>query len=68
MTVNEYLKQIDNVISNGKYKDNWQSLANHKTPDWYYKDKLKAFREEKERREIEKLNRLAAEQEACANE
>ena len=68
MTVNEYLNQIDDVIENGKYKDNWQSLANHKTPDWYYKDKLKAFREEKERREIEKLNRLAAEQEACANE
>lgn len=59
MTVNEYLKQIDNVIENGKYKDNWQSLANHKTHDWYYKDKLKAFREEKERREIEELNRLA---------
>lgn len=47
MAVNEYLKQIDNVIPNGKYKDNWQSLANHKTPDWYYKGKLKAFREEK---------------------
>ena len=30
--------------------------------------KLKAFREDKERREIEELNRLAAEQEACANE
>lgn len=30
--------------------------------------KLKAFREEKERREIEEFNRLAAEQEACANE
>lgn len=68
MTVNEYSKQIDNVIENGKYKDNWQSLANHKTHDWYYKGKLKAFREEKERREIEELNRLAAEQEACANE
>ena len=47
MAVNEYLKQIDNVIPNGKYKDNWQSLANHKTPDWYYKGKLTAFREEK---------------------
>ena len=68
MTVNEYLKQIDDVIANGKYKDNWQSLANHKAPGRYYKGKLKAFREEKERREIEELNRLAAEQEACANE
>ena len=68
MTVNEYSKQIDNVIENGKYKDNWQSLANHKTPDWYYKGKLKAFREEKERKEIEELNKLAAAQEVSSNE
>ena len=63
MTVNEYLKQIDDVIAKGKYKDNQQSLANHKTPDWYYKGKLKEFREEKERRGIEELNRLAQETE-----
>ncbi len=43
MTVNDYLKQIDDVIANGKYKDNWQSLANHKTPDWYYKGKFGIF-------------------------
>ena len=43
MTVNEYLKQIDSVIENGKYKDNWQSLSNHKTPDWYYQGKFGIF-------------------------
>ena len=43
MTVNEYLKQIDEVIAKGKYKDNWSSLANHKTPDWYYKGKFGIF-------------------------
>jgi len=43
MTVNEYLNQIDLVIANGKYKDNWQSLSNHKTPDWYYKGKFGIF-------------------------
>ena len=43
MTVNEYLKQIDDVIANGKFKDNWQSLSNHKTPEWYYRDKFGIF-------------------------
>ena len=43
MTVQEYLKQIDLVIEMGKYKDNWQSLAHHKTPGWYMRDKLGVF-------------------------
>lgn len=43
MTVKEYLKQIDDVIENGKYKDNWQSLADHKTPEWYRRAKLGIF-------------------------
>ncbi len=43
MTVNEYLKQIDEVIKNGKYKDDWASLSNHKTPEWYYRDKFGIF-------------------------
>ena len=43
MTKKEYLNQIEDVIEKGKYKDNWQSLANHKTPDWYYKGKLGIF-------------------------
>lgn len=43
MTHQEYLKQIDFVNENGKYKANWASLANHKTPEWYYRDKLGIF-------------------------
>lgn len=43
MTVKEYLKQIDEVIEKGKYKDNWQSLSHHKIPDWYYNGKLGIF-------------------------
>ncbi|MDE6413077.1 MAG: alpha-L-fucosidase, partial [Eubacterium sp.] len=43
MTVKEYLQQIDDVIANGRYKDNWESLSDHKTPDWYYKGKLGIF-------------------------
>lgn len=43
MTVQEYLQQIDDVIADGKYKDNWQSLSGHKTPDWYYKGKFGIF-------------------------
>lgn len=43
MTVKDYLQQIDDVIANGKYKDNWASLSNHKTPDWYYSGKLGIF-------------------------
>lgn len=43
MTTKEYLQQIDDVIINGKYKDSWESLSNHKTPDWYYNGKLGIF-------------------------
>ncbi len=43
MTHEEYLKQIDKVIEKGFYKDNWNSLSNHKTPEWYYRDKLGVF-------------------------
>jgi len=43
MTKQEYLKTIDSVIANGKYKDNWQSLSNRKTPEWYYRDKFGIF-------------------------
>lgn len=41
--VQKYLQKIDEVIEKGKYKDNWQSLMNHKTPDWYYNGKLGIF-------------------------
>jgi alpha-L-fucosidase len=43
MTKEQYLKQIDEVIANGRYKDNWQSLSNHKTPEWYYNGKFGIF-------------------------
>ena len=43
MTKQEYLNQIDSVIENGRFKDNWQSLSNHKTPSWYYNGKFGIF-------------------------
>ncbi|MCR4594314.1 MAG: alpha-L-fucosidase [Clostridiales bacterium] len=43
MNVTEYLKTIDEVIEKGRYKDNWESLSNHKTPSWYYNGKLGIF-------------------------
>ncbi|MBR5772023.1 MAG: alpha-L-fucosidase [Clostridia bacterium] len=43
VTQQEYLELIDDVISKGKYKDNWESLSGHKTPAWYYRDKLGIF-------------------------
>ena len=43
MTVTDYLKQIDDVIAAGPYKDSWESLAGKKTPDWYYKGKFGIF-------------------------
>ena len=43
MTHKEYLTLIDEVIAKGRYKDNWDSLSGHKTPDWYYKGKLGIF-------------------------
>ena len=43
MTHKEYLQLIDEVIKNGKYKDNWQSLSKHKMPKWYYRDKFGIF-------------------------
>ena len=36
----KYLKKIDEVIERGPYKDNWDSLAFHKVPDWYRNAKL----------------------------
>ena len=36
MTKQDYRKQIDTVIENGRYKADWASLSGHKTPSWYY--------------------------------
>lgn len=38
-----YLKMIDEVIEKGPYKDNWDSLVHHETPDWYQKAKFGIF-------------------------
>lgn len=43
MTQKEYLKLIDEVIKNGKYKDNWASLSGHKAPDWFTDGKFGIF-------------------------
>ncbi len=39
----EYLKVIDDVIANGKYKDNWESLSQYPCPQWYLQSKLGIF-------------------------
>ena len=43
MTKEQYLQEIEAVIASGKYKANWQSLSQHKTPQWYYGAKLGIF-------------------------
>jgi alpha-L-fucosidase len=43
MTKEQYLQEIEAVIACGKYKANWQSLSQHKTPQWYYGAKLGIF-------------------------
>ncbi len=30
-----YLKRVEQVIASGTYRDNWDSLSRHKTPDWF---------------------------------
>ncbi len=43
MSVQTYLEMIDRVIAEGPYKADWQSLAEHKTPEWYRRAKLGIF-------------------------
>ena len=38
-----YLNVIDEVIANGKYKDNWESLSQHPTPKWFSDGKFGIF-------------------------
>ncbi|MCX7658587.1 MAG: alpha-L-fucosidase, partial [Oscillospiraceae bacterium] len=38
-----YLRKIDEVIKNGRYKDNWESLSQFKVPDWYRNAKFGIF-------------------------
>lgn len=37
------LKEIDEVIQCGKYKDNWDSLAGREMPQWMYNGKMGIF-------------------------
>ncbi len=39
----ERLRMIDEVISNGKYKDTWESLQQYHVPEWYEKAKFGIF-------------------------
>ena len=39
----EYLKKIDDVIQNGKYKDTWESIKNVEVPEWYKNAKFGIF-------------------------
>ena len=39
----EYLKKIDQVIENGYYKDNWDSLMNFELPVWFKNAKFGIF-------------------------
>ena len=38
-----YLKTIDDVISRGRYRDDWSSLCAHRTPAWYVDAKIGVF-------------------------
>ena len=39
----DYLKTIDEVIANGKFKDTWESLQQYRAPEWYEKAKFGIF-------------------------
>ena len=41
--LDNYLVEIDNVIAKGKYKDNWESLADYPVPKWYKDAKFGIF-------------------------
>jgi len=43
MTKNEYLKQIDSTITQGPYRDTWESLCNFSLPKWYADAKFGIF-------------------------
>ena len=43
MSIEAYLQQIEDVIAEGKYKDNWASLSEHPIPDWFSQDKFGIF-------------------------
>lgn len=38
-----YLQEIDSVIANGKFKDNWSSLSQYQVPAWFKNEKFGIF-------------------------
>ena len=38
-----YLEEIDRVIARGPYRDDWQSLAAYRVPEWYQEIKFGIF-------------------------
>lgn len=43
MDKSKYLKVIDDTISNGRFKDDWDSLSQFQVPTWYEKAKFGIF-------------------------
>ena len=43
MDRNAYLTHIDATIEKGKYKDNWESLSQYRTPEWFQNAKFGIF-------------------------
>lgn len=43
MDKQHYLQRIDETIKHGSFKDNWDSLANFRTPEWYQRAKFGIF-------------------------
>lgn len=43
MNKDAYIDLIEKTIQNGKYKDSWQSLSGHKTPNWFTNGKFGIF-------------------------
>lgn len=41
--ITAYLKKVDKVIREGKFKDDWKSLSQHKTPEWYKNGRFGIF-------------------------
>ena len=41
--ITDYLQKIDNVIENGKYKADWESLSEYGVPKWYSDAKFGVF-------------------------
>ena len=41
--IDEYLEKVDEVIKNGKFKDNWESLSQFKTPSFLRQKRFGIF-------------------------